>query len=187
VENLFPFENINTLTETASEIAKNLFLHDGFLGSIFLGYTSNNKNRLFLPISWNTEEEQDQQLETVAALFCAYNINKYVFLNEVTIHRYPDSAFDAWDDILGKRVVSTKYLSVTVVTKKKNQTVCYEVKKEQGKMTVADVPIKYENLDNKFCNLLVSYDKMNKRKLKSLIKQLEQDGKLRFDVLESAR
>jgi len=186
MENLFPFENIDTLAETATIIAKELYKKDGFLRPLFLGYTANNKNRIFLPVEWRTDEEREAQLETVAALFCTYNVNKYVFLSEVTTHRFPESKFSAWDAILGRRVVSTKYLNVTVVTKKENRTLCYEVC--GGDLFAEDTwisekPTRYDNLDNSFCHLLVNYDKLDKRKIKTLIKKLEQDGKFRFDVL----
>lgn len=185
MENLFPFENIDTLADTATIIAKELYNSDGFLKPLFLGYTANNKSRIFLPVEWRTDEEREAQLETVAALFCNYNVNKYVFLSEVTIHRFPESKFSAWDSILGKRVVSTKYLNVTVVTKKENRTLCYEVC--DGDMfskdvRISDLPKRYDNLDNSFCHLLALYDKLDKRKIKTLIKKLEQDGKFRLDV-----
>lgn len=180
MENLFPFENIDTLAETATTIAVELHKSDGFLSPLFLGYTANNKNRIFLPVDWRNDEEREAQLETVAALFCAYNVNKYVFLSEVTIHRFPESKFSAWDAILGKRAVSTKYLNVTVVTKKENRTLCYEV---SDGVCVSDKPTRYDNLDNSFCHLLGNYDKLDKSKIKTLIKKLEQDGKFRFDVL----
>ena len=180
MENLFPFENIDTLAETATIIAKELYKSDGFLKPLFLGYTSNNKNRIFLPVEWKTEEEREAQLETVAALFCTYNVNKYVFLSEVTIHKFPESQFSAWDAILGSRVVSKKYLNVTVVTKKENRTLCYEV---YGDIWISEKPIRYDNLDNSFCTLIVNYGKLDKIKIKTLVKKLEQDGKFRFDIL----
>jgi len=88
---IYQLETLDSLIEYNVRFAEKLYKETGFLTPVIIGYTRDNKQKVFIVGQFQDEKGKLQWANTASAAFRLFDIDKYVVMFEGRTVKNPDN------------------------------------------------------------------------------------------------
>jgi len=173
---LFNLETLDSLLEYNSNYAANVYQKDKFFPNCVLGYTSDNKNKLYFPFTFRSNNEKISFFDAVKLCFLAYNVDKYVVITESWFVATTDkSEFQKHPD-LRTHPKKLEGLIIMAVNKLGNKIKILQITDEKTLTPWRDIPDSNSEVKGNLLELLAKEkisDKARERLMATIKEQLK--------------